>query len=336
MPEIGTDGFNPIRYWQHCLAVAQLCERLVLKKAADQSGLAHMVGLCHDLGDIFIRTQFGKEYQQVIETAAQTGRPKEQLQGQMLGMTPIQMIRAVLKCMGIPDAIREPIEILHSSPGPMQSTHPLVRILWMAENYANAAMLASSPSSEVAPFTQSFCRDAIGEPKPSLPDPQALRSQVLSLTVALAKLSRSDEAKLLAPMFKPQTAKCWIARDPRICEVDPIGMALESLAKASIYNRLPTNQEIGEIDGLLIVASSTKVAGFSGLEIEALCKQIRAAGRTLPVLAVTCGEPSAGNQADETSWRASVTLSELAAFMEKPDKNTPAPAKQPVRDLQPA
>jgi CheY-like chemotaxis protein len=326
MPDVGTDGFNPIRYWQHSLAVAQICERLASKKAADESGLAHMVGLCHDLGDIFIRTQFGKEYQQFMDAAAQTERPIEQLHGQMLGMTRVQMIGAVLKCMSLPEAIRKPIETLHS-PGAAQSTHPLVQILWMAENYANAAMLASGPGSEVAPLSQSFCRAAIGEPKPSLPDPQALRSQVLSLTVTLAKLSRNEEAKLLAPMFKPQTVKCWIARDPRVSELDPVGMALESLTKVSINNRLPANQEIEEMGGLLVVASSTNVAGFSRAEIDGVNKKVQAAGRTLPVLAVTCGELSAEHQAGEISWRTSVTLSELATFLGNPDKSILTEAK---------
>jgi HD-like signal output (HDOD) protein/ActR/RegA family two-component response regulator len=325
MPDAGTDGFNPIRCWQHSFAVAQLCERLATEKFADQSGLAYLVGLCHDLGDIFIRTEFGKEYQQVIEMSAQSGRPKEQLHGQMLGMTTAQMISAVLKCMSLPDAIRKPIEMLHSPAG-SQLTDPLARILWMGENYANAAMLASSPSSEVAPLTQSFCRAAVGQPNPSRPDPQTLRSQVLSLTVALARLSRAEESQLLAPMFKTQTAKLWIARDTGISEFDPVGLALESLSKVAVQNRLPTEKEIAEISGLVVVASSANTVGFSRRDIESALGKVRSAGRTLPVLAVSCSGASTENQAEEISWRASVTLAELAAFAEKLVKDTPAQA----------
>jgi HD-like signal output (HDOD) protein len=325
MPDAGTDGFNPIRCWQHSFAVAQLCERLATEKFADQSGLAYLVGLCHDLGDIFIRTEFGKEYQQVIEMSAQSGRPKEQLHGQMLGMTTAQMISAVLKCMSLPDAIRKPIEMLHSPAG-SQLTDPLARILWMGENYANAAMLASSPGSEVAPLTQSFCRAAVGQPNPSRPDPQTLRSQVLSLTVALARLSRAEESQLLAPMFKTQTAKLWIARDTGISEFDPVGLALESLSKVAVQNRLPTEKEIAEISGLVVVASSANTVGFSRRDIESALGKVRSAGRTLPVLAVSCSGASTENQAEEISWRASVTLAELAAFAEKLVKDTPAQA----------
>lgn len=326
MPETGTDGFNPIRCWQHSFAVAQLCERFVSEYFADRSGLAYVVGLCHDLGDIFIRTQFGKEYQQVIEAATQTGQSREQLHGQMLGITPAQMISAVLKCMGLPDAIRQPIEIFHSPKGP-QSTDPLVRILWMAENYANAAMLASSPNSQIAPLTQSFCYAATGVPNPSRPDPRFLRSEVLSLTVALARLSRADEAKLLAPMFKSQSAKLWVARDPSISEFDPVALALESLTKTTVEKRLPTDQEMADICGLLVVASSANAAGFSNRDIEAALNNVRGAGRMLPVLAISCSGAPADHQVNGISWRASATLSELAMFVNTLENGAPGRAE---------
>jgi hypothetical protein len=322
MPEAGADGFNPIRCWQHSFAVAQICERLASANLEDQSGLAYMVGLCHDLGDIFIRTEFSKEYQQVIETAARTGQPKGQLLGQMFGMTPAEMIIAVLQCMALPDAIREPIEIFNSAGAP-RTAHPLARILWMAENYANAVMLASSPSSEVAPLTQSFCRAAVGGEKPSLPDPQTLHSQVLSLTVGLARLSRADEAKLLAPMFKKHTATIWLARDSSISTCDPVGLALESLTKVAIHQRLPTDGDAGEIDGLVVVAPSTAAAGFSQRDIETALVN-RRAKRTLPALAVICDGARPGHQSGGISWRASVALSELAAFVEMLDKRNAA------------
>jgi HD-like signal output (HDOD) protein/CheY-like chemotaxis protein len=325
MPEAGTDGFNPIRCWQHSFAVAQLCEKLASEKLAEQTGLAYLVGLCHDLGDIFIRTEFGKEYQQVVEMSAKTGKPKDLLHGQMLGMTPAQMISAVLKCMSLPDAIREPIEMLHS-PGLETSTQPLARILWMAENYANAALLASSPSSEVAPLTQTFCRASVGHPNPPRPDPQTLRSNVLSLTVALARLSHADEKKLLAPMFKTQTAKIWIARDAGISEFDPVALALESLTKVVVEKRLPTEKETEDLGGLVVVASAIDNAGYTKRDIELLVDKVRNSGRMLPVLAVSCGADHVETQSEEISWRASIALSEFATLTEKPAKTAPAQA----------
>ena len=46
---------------QHSFAVATLCNRLAAK---ENSGLAYMVGLCHDLGEILFHSQFVDEYQQ--------------------------------------------------------------------------------------------------------------------------------------------------------------------------------------------------------------------------------------------------------------------------------
>lgn len=322
MPEAGTDGFNPIRCWQHSFAVAQLCERVAHEKFADQSGLAYVIGLCHDLGDIFIRTQFSKEYQQLIELAASSGQPWDQLHGQMLGMTPVQMTSAVLKCMSLPDAIREPIEILHS-PGAPQSAHPMARILWMAENYANAAMLASSPSSHVAPLTQPYCRDAVGNPNPARPDPATLRSEVLSLTVALARLSRADESKLLAPMFKNYSARIWIARDRGVSEFDPVGLAVASLTKATVESRLPTQQEIADSAGLVVIASSNGVTGMCKQDIEAA---VAKSNKAISVLPVCCSAGRADQQTDMSFWLNSVPLADLALFVEKAGKNPVAKA----------
>ena len=198
MPEASPDGFNPIRCWQHSFAVAQLCERLAVGDLADRAGLAYVIGLCHDLGEIFIRTQFNKEYQQVNDAAMQTGRPREQLHLEMLGMTPAQMIKAVLQSMALPSAIREPIEAFHS-PGAGRATDPLVRMLWVAENYANGAMLASSPSSKIAPLTRSFCRrhrrphsENAGPAVPALRGPGTHGHALQTLSSRRGPVARSD------------------------------------------------------------------------------------------------------------------------------------------------
>jgi hypothetical protein len=294
--------------------VAQVCERLALAHIADQAGLAYVVGLCHDLTDIFIRTQFSKEYQQVIEAAAKTGRPREQLYAEMLGMTPGQTIAAVLNCISLPAAIREPIELFHA-PGGSRATGPLARILWMAENYANAAMLASGPGAEVAPLTQSFCRAAVGDPNPPRPEPLTLRSQIQTLTVMLARLSRADQEKLLAPMFETKPARLWLVRDPSISEFDPIGLALESLCAVDIHPRLPVAREVDGVDGLFVIAPPPSAATLSQRQIEAALVAIRGGGRILPALVVKCDGTRTGNQAEGVCWRASVTLSELAGFV---------------------
>jgi CheY-like chemotaxis protein/HD-like signal output (HDOD) protein len=315
IPDAGADGFNPIHCWQHSFAVAQLCEKLVSVHSPDQAGLAYLIGLCHDLGDIFIRTQFGKEYQQVIEAARETGRPVEQLHVEMLGVSHQQMISAVLKCMAIPDAIREPIETFHAANG-SSVTGALARALWLAEHYANAAMLASSPGSEVAPATQAFCRSAVGDLNPAGPDPATLRSEVQSMTVSLARLSRTDEAKLLVPMFKAGKAKIWVARHKSISSFDPIATTLGTMASVSVYDRLPSAREMRDIGGVVVVAGSANAAGFTDGDIQNLLAKAQAEGHAPAVLAFSCEEVPVNRLAKGFSWRTSAALAELWSFVE--------------------
>jgi CheY-like chemotaxis protein/HD-like signal output (HDOD) protein len=324
MPEAGKDGFSPIHCWQHSFAVAQLCELFATEGHLNQSGLAYIIGLCHDLGDIFIHTQFADEYRQVIELAAKTGKPREEIFGLMMGMTPSQMIAAVHKCLLLPETICKPIELLHVGIGP-KSDNPLTRMLWMAENYANAAMLASSPSSQVAPLTQQFCRAAMGQPNPTRPDPAKMRTGVVAMTVALARLSRHEEQKLLAPMFKMHKAGVFIARSPGVSEFDPIELAITSLAKTKLSDRLPANREADGCGGMIVIAPSNEQAGFSTMEIESVAAKYRVAGRAFPVTMV-CAEAKQMDGATDNPWRTELTLADLAALAESLDKNAPVQA----------
>lgn len=309
MTETDPDGFNPIRCWQHSFAVAQLCERLALEKNAEDASVAYVVGLCHDLGEILIHTHFHAEYRQVLEKVQETGRPREQVQREMLGMSHSELTRTVFRCLALPETIREPIEILHGL-GRERSRHPLAQVLWMAENYANGAMLASGPESLVAPITQLMCRSAIGSADAQRPDPQALRAEVMCLTAILARLSKADEERVLAPMFVSTPVRVWLARDPGLCSFDPVEAALSSLAEVKLDTRLPSAAEVAGVDGLVVVGRSPEAAGFSAAEVERLSADLRRQGRELRSLQVAS---AVGGSA--VTIPTSLRLSELAGFV---------------------
>lgn len=313
MPETAADGFDPIRYWQHSFAVAQLCERLATTAVPEQSGLAYVIGLCHDLGDIFIRTQFGNEYRQVVETAKQTGRPRDELYTLMLGMTEAQMLGEVLKSISLPPAIREPIEILHSTKR-RNTTNQLAKLLSVAENFANAAMLASNPKSEIEVLTLQQCKAATGVNNLPAPDPTTLRTQVIALTITLARLSRSDEAKLLIPMFAASPTKIWITQAPGVANSDPVSLALASLAEVTVQKRLPEPKELEEFHGLVVVSPSTNTPGFSAQDIDAAIAKTAKVGRTLSVLSISSAPISESEALCAPRWREAISLSELACF----------------------
>lgn len=314
MPEPSAGGYDPLRYWQHSFAVAQLCEKLASAKMPDQAGLAYIVGLCHDLGEIVLHSHFAKEYQQVLDVARRTGQPLDRICGQMLGLTEAQISSNALKCLGIPETIREPIDQFHTSKSPGVS-HPLARVLWMAENYANGALLASGIHSQVAPLTQAFCQAVVGESHPPQPDAQELRSEVLSLTVSLARLSRSDEAKLTTPMFKSKQSTIWLARERSVSKFDPIETMLKSVANVRTCDRLPAAADFAEIQGLVVVVSTIPSANFPQLEIESLAAASRQAGKNLPFLTVGCEA--------EGEQNTSLALSELGSFIEKLEESDP-------------
>ncbi len=270
MPETGPDGFNPIRCWQHSFAVARLCEMLIEPVQPDSTGLAYVVGLCHDLGEIFFYTQFAAELRQLLDLNRRTGRPVEQLEREMLGMTRNELVVQLLRMIGLPETIRHPIEAFHKNvqrhgdPG----TARLTRILQLANVYAQGLLLASGETAFVSSFTRAECRAAAGNDHPPRPDTGLFRGEILSLTGTLARLSRDDEAALMSPLLKPAPHTMWLARDPAFSQYDPVQAALESLAAVEVHDRLPKmSQEWGGLQSLGVAAASPTTPGFTPAEI---------------------------------------------------------------------
>jgi len=294
MPPSEPDGFNPVRCWQHSFAVAMLCERLSLCQkenardaagAAAQSappGIAYLGGLCHDLGEILFHTHFAKEYAQVLEAQARVGKHADDVERQMLGMTRGELVQTIVKCLGLPEQIKEPIGAFHgTSAGVGAAAGPLVRILKAAEWYANGLLLASSAKAPVAPLTRAECRAAVGRDDPPAPDATAFRSEVLYTTGVLARLSSAEAEEVMKPPFERSKARLWVVRESSLSALDPVTAALESLAHVTPRERLPEAADADGIDGLVVLAPSDLTAGFTAPEIT---KALVASAKPLPVL----------------------------------------------------
>jgi HD-like signal output (HDOD) protein len=267
MPESGDDGFNPIRCWQHSFAVAQLCERLCLEGGAQESGVAYLVGLCHDLGEILFHTQFAREYQQVTAQNPQTARARQALERQVLGVTRGELISTIFRNMDLPDSVRGPVEAFHDMASGAALRDPLARMLLLAEWYANGSLLASSESASVAPVPKAVAKVIVGTPDPQSPDPFQLRAEVYAMTAMLARMSRAAEAALTKPMYAQAGAQIWLARDPVLSSFDGITAALTSLARVKVQDRLPSEDESAGVAAIVAVAKSSGTAGFAGTEI---------------------------------------------------------------------
>lgn len=283
MPACSADGFNPIRCWQHSFAVAMICQRLVRD---GDSGAAYLIGLCHDLGEILFHTHFGAEYRQVLDAQAATGRRRDELERKMLGMTHGELVVTILKCLGLPDAIRGPIEAFHKAGiGARAGGDAATRLLRVADLYANGTLLASSPQSPLAPLTRPECRAIAGEDEPACPDGTSLRAEIFALTAMLARLSAKEEAELLVPLYPHRDVAIWLARDAAFSTFDPVAGALDALGNVTVQNRLPTVDEAAQLHGIVILSRNAHVGGLSAMEA-ARAAALRP-GSPLPVLCLT-------------------------------------------------
>lgn len=280
MPACSGDGFNPIRCWQHSFAVATLCQRMV---GDAESGPAYLIGLCHDLGEILFHTHFAAEYRQVLDAQAATGRRRDELERKMLGTSHGELVVTILRCLGLPDAIRGPIEAFHKAgiSGRGIADGP-TRLLRAADFYANGLLLASSPQSPLAPLTKPECRSATRQDEPARPDGAMLRGEIFGLTAMLARLAAKDEAELMTPPYPHKDLRVWLARDPVFSSFDPIAAAMESLGELTVQNRLPSAAEAAEHRAIVVVSRGVSTGGMSALEI-ARAASLRPDAR-LPVL----------------------------------------------------
>jgi len=333
MPPSEADGFNPVRCWQHSFAVAMLCERLALcqkENARDAAGaqaqaappgIAYLVGLCHDLGEILFHTHFAKEYAQVLEAQARGGRHPDDVERQMLGMTRGELVQTIIKCIGLPEQIKEPIGAFHgTSGGAGAAAAPLVRILKAAEWYANGLLLASSPRALVAPLTRAECRAAVSRDDPPAPDAAVFRSEVLYTTGVLARVSAAEAEDVMKPPFERSGVRLWVVRESSLSALDPVTAALDSLAHVTARERLPEAADADGIDGLVVLAPSDLSAGFTAPDI---AKCLVTLSKPVPVLwlvaRATFSSPAPapkGRPQPPAPARWPVAIERLAAFVE--------------------
>jgi HD-like signal output (HDOD) protein len=264
IPASDADGFNPIRCWQHSLAVASLCARLA--QPADQ-GHAYLIGLCHDLGEILFRGRFASEYRQVIHAQLTTGNTRDELERYMLGMTHGELAQTILLCLELPEAIRKPIDAFHRAGLLHSPVDPLARLLQLADLYANGLLLASSEHSLVRPLSRAEFRAVTGRDEPLALDVPPFRGEILSLTTLLARLSPAEESKLIEPLLPLRPVRVWLARDPSLSAFDPTAAALKLLADTTVHDALPAPDAWPGHDCLVVLSRATSAAGFTSRDI---------------------------------------------------------------------
>jgi hypothetical protein len=262
--------FNPVRCWQHSLAVAVLCERLAgLSEDLCPPNVAYLVGLCHDLGEILFRTAFAEEFRQVVEAQRRSGMRRDAVERVMLGVSHNEVVSIILRKLGLPDTIRKPIEAMASPAG--RASDPAARVLALANVYANGLGICESTQSRVAPVTRAECRAATGREDPPAPDGAGFAGEIVALTALLARLSAAQERELTKPLLGRSEARVWLVRDPAFSPFDPVAVTLgQAAAELRVEGRMPTAAEAAGVDRVVVVGRTTSAAGVGLTDVQKL------------------------------------------------------------------
>ncbi len=283
MPPPGADGFNPVQCWQHSLAAATLCSLLAPQQ---NRGMAYVVGLCHNLGELLFRGQFGAEYRQVLEARKSSGKPTWEVERAMLGISRGELVERILRRLALPPAVCNPIIAYHRGDRRNATANePLARVLTVASSYASGMLLEFCDENLIRPWTRSEIREVTGNDEQSPPDAAKLRSELFALTAICAHLSQSQQKELSESCARRRPVRLWLAREEALSPIDPVAAALDGLAEATIRNAVPTLAEAGEYHGLVVLAREPSAIGFTLSDI--IGASSAADGTHLPTLWLT-------------------------------------------------
>lgn len=291
-PAESADGFSVIRCWQHSFAVASIMNRIVPPSDSVTPGLAHLVGLCHELAEIIVRQLFAAEHDAAISRARATGDAVHQVELEILGLPRYELVGQVMNKLHLPPDVADPIR----ETGMRAFDHTLrlggmARALRLANDYAHGCLLAPAADAGVGPATRLECQDAVGDGNPKPIDPIELRDEVYTLTNMLIGTSSAAHAAASQPLFPFKPVRVWYARHTAFSQFDPLGVALQLLSDVERFDRLPQNTaELSGFDGMVVVVPSAENPRMTQEDV----RRIAAGGfgRPLPTLLLLPREAS--------------------------------------------
>lgn len=259
IPASAADGFNAIRFWEHSLATALVCERLEEGKPRESAGLAYLVGLCHDLGEILIRARFEEEYRAIIECAEERGEKALSLFRPMLGISYGELVSVVLESVGLPESIRTPIDKFHLTAGVGGwPTNEMSRVLALADSYVLGCLLAPTGGAPLMSYSRvewGACGGgAAGALLGGELSPEPLRGRVLTMTSTLAGMSAAQEKALLTPGYVRGAGRVLVVRDPALSECDGVEMALRAMCEVEVLKGPMTQAVLAKQQGVVILS----------------------------------------------------------------------------------
>lgn len=262
------DGLEALRCWQHCLAVAKIMEQITPQSAG---GVPHVLGLCHDLGEIVLRQYFANEYRAAADVAMRTGRPMHEAEMERFGLSHRELTCLSLTELGLPREIAEPIRQFWTDPdGVLSHTMGnLARALRRANHYAHGLLYASTPSAVVGPISRDdYEGDLRGSTTVEINESD-LRAAVVTSTLLLARQSPAVSTEIEKPLLPRTGVRMCYVRDASFVALDPLGTALQQLVQLEVRTRLPTqaNDLVG-CSGLIVAAPDCARGNLAFSEID--------------------------------------------------------------------
>jgi HD-GYP domain-containing protein (c-di-GMP phosphodiesterase class II) len=271
VPTVGDGQFSLIRYWQHSLAVAKLCEELAAAAEPSSAGTGYLAGLCHELGTILFRSHFEAEYQWALAEQERTGKALPELERDVLGTTRQELEAAVFQMLRLPDAVHAAIQAVSNGRTPVTRDPVIPRALACADFMATGLLLATGPDAAVRPIPRRLIPKGPAEPKP--PEQALFASGIRSLTATLARLSPEEYTELTEPLFSRVETRVWLTRSADYSAYDPIETALGELADVTAKERLPSADEVKGIGKLVVLAGRAVEGALSPASVAEVARR---------------------------------------------------------------
>jgi HD-like signal output (HDOD) protein len=310
------DGFNSMRCWQHSFAVADIMTLFVREHDPLQEGANHLIGLCHDLGEILLRQHFADVFHQILRFATTHHLPPHAVEAAALGIRHPELLSRLLSRIGLPQPVVHAIREFYERQVRDQAAglSPLALGLLTANQIAHGLLLVASPLETVNPITRTEWRLLGGDKLPPVFDPQAKRTEILTATNILARLPIKEEQRLIAPILRQRDLRLLYLRSAYYVDLDPLAYALGLLADLTIANQIPSATELAGYDAIITVALRPNTPPFT---LDDIAHALAAADApSLPVLALTAtGDASANTPPTVTHATYPISLHDLDLWL---------------------
>lgn len=111
----GSDGVDPVVFWEHSLGCALVCRHFARKISYPDPGKAYLAGLLHDLGIIVNLWTLPKEFRAAFELARAEGIPLHEAELSVFGFTHCDSGRILADRWELSPDLREVVALHHDS-----------------------------------------------------------------------------------------------------------------------------------------------------------------------------------------------------------------------------